>query len=326
MVQLMLASGFDPNRQYKNTIWGYQEKFDGIRCAIYEGECNRHNVAERVFSRSGKRIPNHFIRFVLGDLPSGLDGELIVQNGNFQEVTTACMTEDGQPENWQYMVFDYFGEPELPKSARLEKAKELIEQWKADHEGFAFVDKVAFADWQMGTIDDAHRFCQQIVEQGGEGAMIFDMAGEYVHRRARTTESLLLKLKPFADAEGDVIGIEYATYSGYTNVLREQAEFKKYAKLKPTQMKRLLSENPDIAERVQSYIGKPKQEIGSLIVQCGEFEHSFGLGTGFTQAQRIEFGKNPPIGKLVKFKYLQCGTKDRPRNPVFLGLRHEDDL
>jgi hypothetical protein len=32
------------------------------------------------------------------------------------------------------------------------------------------------------------------------------------------------------------------------------------------------------------------------------------------------------LGKLVKFKYFDHGGKDKPRHPVFITMRDEDDL
>jgi ATP-dependent DNA ligase len=48
------------------------------------------------------------------------------------------------------------------------------------------------------------------------------------------------------------------------------------------------------------------------------YEDVFKVGTGFTDEERIEFMKNPPIGKLIKVRYL-CLTEDKiPFNPSFV--------
>lgn len=45
---------------------------------------------------------------------------------------------------------------------------------------------------------------------------------------------------------------------------------------------------------------------------------TFKVGTGFSDEERIEYAKNPPIGKLVRVRYL-CLTEDGiPFNPSFL--------
>ncbi len=46
----------------------------------------------------------------------------------------------------------------------------------------------------------------------------------------------------------------------------------------------------------------------------------FKVGTGLTDADRIEFAQNPPIGRLVRVRYL-CLTEDGiPFNPSFIAV------
>lgn len=68
--------------------------------------------------------------------------------------------------------------------------------------------------------------------------------------------------------------------------------------------------------------GKADIGIGALVLThntANRFSQpSFKVGTGFTDEERIEFMKNPPIGKLIKVRYL-CLTADGiPFNPSFL--------
>lgn len=323
---MILASNFDENRDYGIKQWLMAEKLDGIRCAIYDGICDRHGTQERVFSRSGKRIPNHFIRSVLGTLPGGLDGELIMFDGNFQDATTLAMTEDLVPNNlWRYIIFDDFSSPDLPKQQRLRDAQAKLNLWHAIYPEYR--NNVIMIYTELGTIERAKQFCANLVSIGAEGVMISDPNGKYIHRRCRSTEANLLKMKHFEDCEATIIALTHATYSGYTNIIKEAAEFSEYAKLKPRQMKELMA-YPEFANRVWAYQGKEKREIGAIICSSAAFSESFSIGTGFSKEQRIMMAKYPElyIGKQVKLKYMPCGTKDRPRSPVFLGFRHEDDI
>lgn len=47
---------------------------------------------------------------------------------------------------------------------------------------------------------------------------------------------------------------------------------------------------------------------------------TFKVGTGFDDFERIEFMKNPPIGKLVKVRYLYLTASGIPFNPSFLAV------
>lgn len=76
--------------------------------------------------------------------------------------------------------------------------------------------------------------------------------------------------------------------------------------------------------------GKASIGIGALIcaahpekcppvptAQLGRY-HDFNVGTGFDDSERIEFAKNPPLGKLIRVRYLELSADGIPLNPSFL--------
>lgn len=77
--------------------------------------------------------------------------------------------------------------------------------------------------------------------------------------------------------------------------------------------------------------GKLKGELGSLLVQertprdGTRPKAAFGVGTGFTAAQRFHYWENPEtlIGKLVEVEYLNLSDNGIPRHPVFKGFKDE---
>ena len=67
-----------------------------------------------------------------------------------------------------------------------------------------------------------------------------------------------------------------------------------------------------------TYTVNSKEEVIDIERLQHTLDSTFKVGTGFTDEERIEFMKNPPIGKLVKVRYL-CLTADGiPFNPSFL--------
>lgn len=46
----------------------------------------------------------------------------------------------------------------------------------------------------------------------------------------------------------------------------------------------------------------------------------FNVGTGFSDEERIAFGNSPPIGKLVRVRYLCLSEDGIPLNPSFLAV------
>ena len=73
-------------------------KLDGIRCLKLGG---------RALTRSFKPISNRFAReWIEANLPDGLDGELMLRGGTFNETTSAIGARDGRPD-FVFHVFDY---------------------------------------------------------------------------------------------------------------------------------------------------------------------------------------------------------------------------
>lgn len=66
--------------------------------------------------------------------------------------------------------------------------------------------------------------------------------------------------------------------------------------------------------------GKADIGIGALVCQTKDGKASFGVGTGFTDAERIQFAMYPPVGQLVKVRYLTLTADNKPFNPSFLAV------
>lgn len=57
--------------------------------------------------------------------------------------------------------------------------------------------------------------------------------------------------------------------------------------------------------------------------QCScpnKYEPVFNVGTGLSDSERIAFMANPPIGKLIKVRYLNLSADGIPLNPSFLAV------
>jgi DNA ligase-1 len=52
----------------------------------------------------------------------------------------------------------------------------------------------------------------------------------------------------------------------------------------------------------------------------------FSIGTGFDAEQRDKLWRNPPIGKIITFKYKELSKYGVPRHPVFVGFRSNEDM
>jgi DNA ligase-1 len=67
--------------------------------------------------------------------------------------------------------------------------------------------------------------------------------------------------------------------------------------------------------------------MGALIVRDLKTKVEFNIGTGFTANDRIDWWhwattQTPASPKpIIKYKFFPVGVKDKPRHPVFLGVR-----
>lgn len=68
--------------------------------------------------------------------------------------------------------------------------------------------------------------------------------------------------------------------------------------------------------------------LGALLVRDTVTGVEFSIGTGFTQADREELWANRTtlVGQFVKYKSFDIGVKDKPRFPVWLGMRNKEDI
>lgn len=276
-------------------------KYDGIRCIIINGVAT---------SRSLKPIPNRFIQSVLArhDL-NGLDGELMV-NGSFQDVTSGIMSGDGEPD-FTFWVFDDCTNPDAAFISRDSQAHERVLRLGSP--------RVRHVEQRLIVARDRlDEFFQANLAAGYEGVMVRSAGGRYKFGRSTVKEGILLKLKPFADAEATVVGFEERMHNANeatTNALGR-------------------------TERSSHQAGLvPMGTLGALIVKNETLwpGRTFNIGTGFTDAQRSKLWeiRNLPwiasgplglIGRTAKFKFQAIGTKDVPRIPVFLGWRDARDM
>lgn len=267
-------------------------KLDGIRCLLINGV---------PVSRTLKPIPNAHVRLQLSGL-SFLDGELICGPATdpecFNRTTSAIMSRDGTPD-FTFRAFDAFGGEldSAPFSERLEWAHVEARQAALDFRPVVPVHHVL--------IECAEQLAAYEAEQvalGYEGVMIRDPNGLYKQGRSTAREGILGKVKRFADAEAEIIGVEELFRNG------NAAEINALG----------------YTERSTAAAGMvPADTLGALIVRAEGFTDPFKLGTGYTAAQRAElWGKRDSIiGATVKFKHQPAGAKDAPRFPVWLGFR-----
>lgn len=275
-------------------------KFDGIRCMAQNG---------MAISRALEEIPNREIQRAFkdaADLIENMDGELIsgypYGKGVFAR-TNLIMTEDAQNVDFGFYVYDLM--EQNPFVNRWEKLRDKKEELR---EVLPWVHIVPH--FRVTSSQDVDYLTNKFVGIGYEGAVARKGSALYKHGKSGKKSGEMFKFKRWVDAEAIIVGFEEEMQNC------NEATVSKLGRTKRSSHK---------ANKVG------KSTLGKLVLVGinGDFEGvSFKCGTGFTREMRKEIWENQEryAGKIAKYKYTPIGVKDKPRHPVFLGIRASMDM
>lgn len=184
---LMLAKPAEVLSLFTNSeqYW-LTEKYDGVR-AYWDG----HNLFTRQLNRI--RAPAWFT----AQFPAiPLDGELWIERGKFDLVSSIVRKRQAEDSQWQAVKYIVFDTPQSNKNYEqrqdeLASTLSLANVSWLRHAKYLLIENQS----QLQTI------YKQIVNAGGEGVMLNTVKSDYHAGRS----SRLLKLKPFEDDEGIVV-------------------------------------------------------------------------------------------------------------------------
>lgn len=182
---ILLANVY--RNQVDVTQYLVSEKLDGVR-AVWDGR--------RLRFRSGKSI--HAPAWFVDALPAQpLDGELWIGRGSFERVSGIVRKETPIDAEWhqvRYMVFELPGAPGSFRQ-RVDQISQLVHQ--ANVPWLQRIDQATVSD-----LNELQQWLAKVLAAGGEGLMLHRADAVYETGRSDT----LLKLKPWLDAEAEVIG------------------------------------------------------------------------------------------------------------------------
>jgi DNA ligase 1 len=284
-------------------------KLDGIRALVINGQ---------LVSRSLKLIPNKLLQRLLGHhVLNGLDGELIVgdpkDSSCFRKTSSIVMSHDGNPKDVYFHVFDV-----VPKYAnaydgtsdRTQYVDRLAAIPGIVRESKKFkLDKriIGVPQFWADTFEQLNEFEAQFCNEGYEGLISRRVAAMYREDRCTPKEQSIVKFKRFKDSEATILNVLPLKHN--TN--------------------EALADNLGNLKRSSHKAGKQDMPLmGALTVVDVHTGVEFEIGTGFNQIDRKWFWKhrNAVDGVILKYKYFPVGVKDKPRHPVYLGLRNTIDM
>jgi len=264
-------------------------KLDGIRCVVVNGIPK---------TRTLKDIPNNHIRKALTSLQiNGYDGELIVGSATSETVyrdTNSVVMSHDKIEQFTYFVFDKWDEGGTFVERQLNIALTL--------QGLP-ANIVWLKGYRVNSEQELLTKEQEFLEEGYEGLIIRNMLGKYKFGRTTLKENNTFKLKRFVDSEA---------------IVMDMIEEMENTNEKKTNE---LGRGQRSTER-SGMVGK--NTMGALVVRDLTTGVVFQIGSGFTQEERQWYWDNSRLQvkqTIVKYKSFAIGVKDKPRHPIYLGLR-----
>jgi len=164
-------------------------KYDGIRVMKVNGVLKM---------RSGKTVPNGYLRAALKDLPDGREGELVVNN-SFSDTTSFVRSHYKEDERWHLYMFDRFDIPDKEFGDRIHRLH--FERKPSLRIHCASYDIV-------NSLEELLQLEQQYVLDGLEGVIIRDPDAPYKFGRVTFKEQSYLSFKRAMTETARVIGYE----------------------------------------------------------------------------------------------------------------------
>lgn len=274
-------------------------KFNGFRGYVKGGV---------VYTASNKPFKNGHLQARYRDgLYENQDGEFVVgdpaDGHNSLERTSSVVTSQKPIDDLRFYVFDHIGDLNARYEDRLKKLDGFPGLTGREH----FV--VMRAPYEIAHCwEDICRIEAKYVAAGWEGVITRDPEAPYKQGRSTAREAYMGKLKQFKDAEFKIVGFEEQMHNGNEATVSETGRTK----------------------RSTAKAGKTgKGVLGAWICET-EAGHKFGVGTGMTDQQRLDFWirRHEIVAneEFAKVRFHETGTKDVPLLPVFIQIRPKEDM
>jgi DNA ligase-1 len=210
------------------------------------------------------------------------------------------LPEDFDKSKLTYYVFDVVDD-NLQAQHRFIVAEQACIQAQEMGMNVVFVEQTPVYD-----AEELAEYEAKALAEGYEGVMLKSLTGAYKHGRATESSQDLLKVKQFTDAEAEITGVE--------ELMHNNNEAKKN-ELGHTER----------SSHKENLVGM--DTLGALVCKTPDGV-VFKIGTGYDAVTRKHLWEKRDIliGQLAKYKSFLIGVVEKPRLPVFIGIRSRDDL
>ena len=261
-------------------------KIDGIRGVTFGG---------KVHSSTMKLHTNLQVQRDFGDV-EGLDGELTYGSPTGPDVmnraSSAVRARDVEGD-FQFYLFDWVLDPEMPYYRRLEMLHEAIDGYPQ----YSTLQQV-----EANSPEEARAIEEGFILEGYEGAMMRNPMAPYKHNRATFRDRIIWKLKRFHDEELLCVDLEHAWANENAQTVNAMG----------------------LQERSYSIGNKtPKEEVGTYICTDGFREHRIAPGM-MTHEQRAEhWATRSVVGEMLTVRHFGTTPAGELRFARVIAIRED---
>lgn len=270
-------------------------KIDGVRAWVYH---------RQVRSKKMKAFKCNFIQNNLSDvLLEGFDGEIIVPptpGDTLIASTSSAVNTINWEGPFQYLVFDWYNEqsPSMGHATRFARLTSKFRECQVmGPRTLTFLKPTAIFN-----IKELEAIIKVHLDQGYEGTMVRQPDAPYKFGTSTAKEQGLVKLKPVDDDDAIILDV-LPLYQNNNEATIDERGFTKRSSHQENKV--------------------PLGMMGAFLCQSPKWPETFTVGTGVTDAQRLDIWTNRDLwkGKCIEYSFQSMGSKDRPRNPVFKRIR-----
>lgn len=299
MIKPHKACDIDLSR-FKGPAWLFH-KLDGVRAL---------HVNAAFTGRSLKPHANKNLTDYFGDQSlAGLDGELTIgsltDGATCRRTTSGVTTIEGpRAEDFVWHIFDDLSHPKEPYWKRYGMARERVSYLNSI--GFTNIHITPYTE--VMEADQIVEFHLKAIELGYEGTVVRNPYSPHKNGRATITDGAYLRLKDFADAEAVVLEIVEGD-KNHNEAMQNELGYTARSSHKANKV--------------------PNGMVGALICRDVLTQAIIKVAAGaMTHNERKHFFDNPHelIGRIITYKSMVYGVKDKPRFGTFKNIRALSDI
>ena len=200
--------------------------------------------------------------------------------------TTSTVMSAKSIRFFRFFWFDWAYNVSTPYSKRTESISTYIAEHGTDSRHV-----LPLMPHTVRCISELCAYEEWAIEDGYEGIVVRAPDGRYKNGRSTLREGLMVKFKRCSDSEATIVRVE------------------------------------ELVHRANRDTGKLGNTLGAIVARAPDGA-IFKIGTGYTADQRLALWANRDniVGMAVKYRHTNMGSRGRPRCPVFLDVRHIDDM